>query len=672
MVAGDKPTMSWSGVPQPFQRIRQRGPEGDTSKDSVGMRSFVNGIVSPFTACWQPSLDSCAPQSCGPVCGSREFMPRRGHGTKSPPVVSPLADRVGPAPTSPRSDVSMSRAGCESGYASPSSDNNNATTATTSTDIEKPHSNDVLCGRGGSSNRHLGNMHFRELVAANKKTYVSLTKKQKMLVARKIVETVHNTEPAGRFLAKDLDTGLWYDIGLPRSLEKTSQALREKNSNDFPITQEDQVSEVGSNVSSAIGEASDKNANSKSKRNKNVEAPPLIVPSHLKSFYCPQEQQHPPTSPIQGGYHELSPYHERQSWSEYGGPTSHHGRQLEQPHLHQHSPSSPPSSDRYYVPPRTYHGSGYTESAPRSPPHRPHYPSYDSNRSSPYAPRGAGGRDYEHGESHEHYDYYTRRPPPPPPGDYRDHHYGSSRGHPASYGRGPPGSRPPPPQHPHSYPRYPAPRHGPPPSSHYSYSRPPAPGPAHPPTSPLSHHRHPHHPAEHSSPYGGYGHHPRSSPTSGGPPPAPGMFRSPNGNGYIRGKSEVSPERRQEWKRQRNEIGHARRLSDASRLSDAGSLTTAVETSLSLHERGSPPSSVVSSRPIELTSPSSVLQSRSRRSFDNGLSQKGEKETSNTAAAAVDKASVVSVGSTGVGSDTSKLAGLAALATAAFAKLDEK
>ena len=54
------------------------------------------------------------------------------------------------------------------------------------TDIAKPLSNDILCGRGGSSNRHLGNIHFRELVAANKQTYVGLTKKQKMLVARKI------------------------------------------------------------------------------------------------------------------------------------------------------------------------------------------------------------------------------------------------------------------------------------------------------------------------------------------------------------------------------------------------------------------------------------------------------------------------------------------------------
>ena len=89
--------------------------------------------------------------------------------------------------------------------------------------IEKPEANDVICGRGGSSNRHLGNIHFRELVAANKQTYNTLTKKQKMMIARKIVDTIHGTNPPGRFLAKDLDTGLFYDIGLPRSLEKTSQ-----------------------------------------------------------------------------------------------------------------------------------------------------------------------------------------------------------------------------------------------------------------------------------------------------------------------------------------------------------------------------------------------------------------------------------------------------------------
>merc|ERR1711935_189262 len=46
---------------------------------------------------------------------------------------------------------------------------------------------------------------------------------------------IHNA--GGRFLAKDLDTGMFYDIGLPRSLEKTSQALREKHSNEMPIQQ---------------------------------------------------------------------------------------------------------------------------------------------------------------------------------------------------------------------------------------------------------------------------------------------------------------------------------------------------------------------------------------------------------------------------------------------------
>jgi hypothetical protein len=35
-------------------------------------------------------------------------------------------------------------------------------------DIEKPHHNDVLCGRGVSTNRHPGNESFRSLVGLNK------------------------------------------------------------------------------------------------------------------------------------------------------------------------------------------------------------------------------------------------------------------------------------------------------------------------------------------------------------------------------------------------------------------------------------------------------------------------------------------------------------------------
>ena len=35
-------------------------------------------------------------------------------------------------------------------------------------DIKKPHHNDVLCGRGVTTNRHPGNESFRSLVGLNK------------------------------------------------------------------------------------------------------------------------------------------------------------------------------------------------------------------------------------------------------------------------------------------------------------------------------------------------------------------------------------------------------------------------------------------------------------------------------------------------------------------------
>lgn len=207
------------------------------------VKSFVNGIVSPFTACWQP-IDS----SCAPGCVSDRVF------RKQPSVVSPHLDRVisyrdsraeheqddhslysshhrppngyhRPRPHVSKASPLVSPSGSFSSRREPADEAEVTTTPydpkKRSTDIAKPRSNDILCGRGGSSNRHLGNIHFRELVAANKQIYVGLTKKQKMLVARKIVDAIHNA--GGRFLAKDLDTGLFYDIGLPRSLEKTSQ-----------------------------------------------------------------------------------------------------------------------------------------------------------------------------------------------------------------------------------------------------------------------------------------------------------------------------------------------------------------------------------------------------------------------------------------------------------------
>jgi hypothetical protein len=37
-----------------------------------------------------------------------------------------------------------------------------------STDVKDPHNNDVLCGRGVTTNRWIGNEQFRSLVGLNK------------------------------------------------------------------------------------------------------------------------------------------------------------------------------------------------------------------------------------------------------------------------------------------------------------------------------------------------------------------------------------------------------------------------------------------------------------------------------------------------------------------------
>jgi len=94
-------------------------------------------------------------------------------------------------------------------------------------DIHEPHAHDVLCGRGGGTNNHIGNSHWRMLVAANKQLYITLPKRQKMLLSRSIVNAVRSQNPPGRFLQKDGKTKLWFDVGDQRAQEKTSQALRE-------------------------------------------------------------------------------------------------------------------------------------------------------------------------------------------------------------------------------------------------------------------------------------------------------------------------------------------------------------------------------------------------------------------------------------------------------------
>jgi hypothetical protein len=82
---------------------------------------------------------------------------------------------------------------------------------------------DVLLGRGGKINTHLGNRQFRSLVTSHQYSYLLAKKNEKAFIAKQIVEIVHSN--GGRFLRPEGDD--WAPVPIQRAISKTSQALRE-------------------------------------------------------------------------------------------------------------------------------------------------------------------------------------------------------------------------------------------------------------------------------------------------------------------------------------------------------------------------------------------------------------------------------------------------------------
>jgi hypothetical protein len=236
------------------------------------VRSIVHGIMSPFKACVVPPIEACVvPNASWDENYRPHFAPPTAHpryANKSERVPSAVLQQQHPSLHSPA--VSPHQRPCVPAC------------------IDEPSYFDVLLGRGGASANHSGNLHFRQLIAANRTSYPGLTKKQKMLLARQIVDIVRGTDPPGRFLARDGKTGYYYDVGLPRSLEKTSQALREKSStdrteNDPMLTRVDSVlSDTPTPVSPRI---SDSCLNQTKPKSRTVETPTLHIPPDLESIY---------------------------------------------------------------------------------------------------------------------------------------------------------------------------------------------------------------------------------------------------------------------------------------------------------------------------------------------------------------------------------------------------
>ena len=101
--------------------------------------------------------------------------------------------------------------------------------------FSKINENDVLCGRGAGTNRHIGNQRFRELVQEYQQAYLVAKVLDKSAIAATVVETIASRNPPGRFLrvADGVKIGgknesNWFQISDRDALDKTSQALRER------------------------------------------------------------------------------------------------------------------------------------------------------------------------------------------------------------------------------------------------------------------------------------------------------------------------------------------------------------------------------------------------------------------------------------------------------------
>lgn len=110
-----------------------------------------------------------------------------------------------------------------------------------------PHAHDILCGRGGPANTHIGNLNFRELVERTKLLYMACPNLHKRYVSLSIVKSIASQNPPGRFLLKDKESGKWSAFSEEEAVSKTCQALREKEIKQRPQTTHPNIEPISCN-----------------------------------------------------------------------------------------------------------------------------------------------------------------------------------------------------------------------------------------------------------------------------------------------------------------------------------------------------------------------------------------------------------------------------------------
>jgi len=107
-----------------------------------------------------------------------------------------------------------------------------------------------------------GNIYFRQRINFHRPRYMVAARAAKVSIAEQVIKEIHDI--GGRFLKEDRE-GIWKEIDGPRAIEKTCQALREKEKCNPPATSP--FSDLSRKIK--IPSSTDTSANERKRRKKN-------------------------------------------------------------------------------------------------------------------------------------------------------------------------------------------------------------------------------------------------------------------------------------------------------------------------------------------------------------------------------------------------------------------
>jgi hypothetical protein len=173
----------------------------------------------------------------------------------------------------------------------------------TKTAMVEPHENDILMGRGGKNNQHIGNEKLRGLARLQSDHYRMASKKGKSNISRELVRQVRLMSPPGRFLKKNTITTDWEDVGDDVAREKASQVLRDA------VSVVSSPSEEGSEEEELEPEQM-----STTEKRRSVSAPPVMATMSRRRTWHEAE----------GGHHHEQQHHHHHGTRSAGYSTPRH------------------------------------------------------------------------------------------------------------------------------------------------------------------------------------------------------------------------------------------------------------------------------------------------------------------------------------------------------------